>query len=114
MDGLEITCPVDVFLPAKLMGSEGCGGVRVSSNKAGNNCDKGRVSIGVSSSIERCSVSISKKGELILMLLLLIDLVFFRCILTFEFNLGLLSLNRILGLMDRLIRYMLIRFRDRL
>jgi len=30
MDGLKISCPVDVSLPAKLMGSEGCGGgVRV-------------------------------------------------------------------------------------
>ncbi|VYS49930.1 unnamed protein product [Arabidopsis thaliana] len=64
MDGLKISCPVDVSLPAKLMGSEGCGGgVRVSSNKADNNCDKARVSIGVNSSIERCSsASINKKG----------------------------------------------------
>ncbi|XP_010473649.1 PREDICTED: uncharacterized protein LOC104753070 isoform X1 [Camelina sativa] len=65
MDGLEISCPVDVSLPAKLMGSEGCGGgVRVSStNKADNNSDKARVSIGggVNSSIERCSASINKK-----------------------------------------------------
>lgn len=66
MDGLKISCPVDVSLPAKLMGSEGCGGgVRVSSNKADNNCEKARVSIGVNSSIERCSASINKKGELI-------------------------------------------------
>ncbi|CAL9237501.1 unnamed protein product [Arabidopsis halleri] len=63
MDGLKISCPVDVSLPAKLMGSEGCGGgVRVSSNKADNNCEKARVSIGVNSSIERCSASINKKG----------------------------------------------------
>ncbi|CAH2048277.1 unnamed protein product [Thlaspi arvense] len=62
MDGLEVTCSVDVFVPAKLMGSEGCGGVRVSSNKADNNCEKARASIGVNSSIERCSASISKKG----------------------------------------------------
>lgn len=64
MDGLEISCPVDVSVSAKLMGSEGCGGgVRVSSNKAdNNNCDKSRVSISVNSSIERCSVSINKKG----------------------------------------------------
>ncbi|XP_020891202.1 uncharacterized protein LOC9323987 isoform X2 [Arabidopsis lyrata subsp. lyrata] len=64
MDGLKISCPVDVSLPAKLMGSEGCGGgVRVSSNKADNNCEKARVSIGVNSSIERCSASINKKGS---------------------------------------------------
>ncbi|XP_024004306.1 uncharacterized protein LOC18009819 isoform X2 [Eutrema salsugineum] len=63
MDGLEISFPVDVLPPAKLMGSEGCGGVRVSSNKADNNCETGRVSIGVNSSIERCSASISKKGS---------------------------------------------------
>ncbi|KAG7584685.1 hypothetical protein ISN45_Aa02g000850 [Arabidopsis thaliana x Arabidopsis arenosa] len=63
MDGLKISCPVDVSLPAKLMGSEGCGGgVRVSSNKADNNCEKARVSIGVNSPIERCSASINKKG----------------------------------------------------
>ncbi|KAL1212387.1 hypothetical protein V5N11_030021 [Cardamine amara subsp. amara] len=63
MDGLKISCPVDVSVSAKLMGSEGCGGgVRVSSNKADNNCEKSRVSISVNSSIERCSVSINKKG----------------------------------------------------
>ncbi|KAG5382804.1 hypothetical protein IGI04_034274 [Brassica rapa subsp. trilocularis] len=48
---------LEVSLQAKLMGSEGCGGVRVSSNKTAdnnnNNCDKTRVEI------ER---SISKKG----------------------------------------------------
>ncbi|EOA33721.1 hypothetical protein CARUB_v10019912mg [Capsella rubella] len=64
MDGLKISCPVDVSVPAKLMGSEGCGGgVRVSSNKADNNSDKARVSLGVSSSIERCGASINKKGS---------------------------------------------------
>jgi len=82
MDGLKISCPVDVSLPAKLMGSEGCGGgVRVSSNKADNNCEKARVSIGVNSSIERCSsASINKKG-------LLISLHF-----DFKFHLGILKL----------------------
>ncbi|KAL0794008.1 hypothetical protein Bca101_065385 [Brassica carinata] len=55
MDVLEVSCP------AKLMGSEGCGGgVRVSSNKTAdnnnNNCEKTRVEI------ERCSASVSKKG----------------------------------------------------
>uniref|UniRef100_A0A1J3J3N0 Uncharacterized protein n=1 Tax=Noccaea caerulescens TaxID=107243 RepID=A0A1J3J3N0_NOCCA len=60
MNCLEISCPVDVSVPAKLMGSEGFGGggVRVSSNKADNNCETARVN----SSIERCSASISKKG----------------------------------------------------
>ncbi|KAF8049357.1 hypothetical protein N665_2228s0002 [Sinapis alba] len=58
MDVLEVSCPVVVSVKAKLMGSEGCGGVRVSSNKTAdnNNCEKTRVEI------ERCSASISKKG----------------------------------------------------
>ncbi|XP_018457682.1 uncharacterized protein LOC108828472 [Raphanus sativus] len=50
---------LEVSLQAKLMGSEGCGGVRVSSNKTAdnnNNCEKTRVEI------ERCSASVSKKG----------------------------------------------------
>lgn len=55
MDVLEVSCPVVVSLQAKRMGSEGCGGVRVSSNKTADNsnCEKTRVEI------ER---SISKKG----------------------------------------------------
>lgn len=51
---------LEVSLQAKLMGSEGCGGVRVSSNKTAdnnNNCEKTRVEI------ERCSASVSKKGK---------------------------------------------------
>ncbi|KAF3569000.1 hypothetical protein DY000_02012481 [Brassica cretica] len=58
MDVLEVSCPVVVSLQAKLMGSEGCGGVRVSSNKTAdnNNCEKTRVEI------ERCGASVSKKG----------------------------------------------------
>lgn len=58
----EVSRPVVVSLQAKLMGSEGCGGVRVSSNKTAdnnnnnNNCEKTRVEI------ERCSASVSKKG----------------------------------------------------
>ncbi|XP_010545377.1 PREDICTED: uncharacterized protein LOC104817764 isoform X2 [Tarenaya hassleriana] len=63
MDAVELSCLVDVVVPAKLMGSEGCGGVRVSSNKAESNCERARVSIVANSSIERCSASISKKDE---------------------------------------------------